>query len=203
MYTLKMKSLAFPTEKAEGKEIVRLEAERLARNGYVVRVVDNPPMSSLRGIFRQVLEVSMEISDLHRVLKFGAETFFGTPCPSYIGVVFHDALWFSPRWVRGKGDVDWQANVGCPWQTTSNTDGGAFAWRLEADSDARTVEVSGVGMVDGDQLYDFYDVLRQVEHRLRIGRKLGQLIGLAKAGNWDGINRLRREILDQTFSLPL
>ncbi len=202
MYTLKMKSPGYPAEKAEHKEEIRREVERLARKGYAVRVIDDPPRPP-GTLFRQVLEVSMEIDDLHRIRELGAEIFFGTPCPNYIGVVFHDALWFSPKWRRGVGDIEWQSNVGRPWQTTSYTEGKPFAWRLEADSATRTVEVSGVGMVKGDELYSFYDVLRSIERRLRIGRKIGQLIGLAKANNWEGVERLRREILDQAFALPL
>lgn len=202
MYTLKMRAPSFPAEKPEHKAEIKSEIERLALKGYVVRVIDDPPMEP-DGLYRRVIEVSMEINDLHRVRELGDETFFGTPCPNYIGVVFHDALWFSPKWERGVGDVEWQSNVGRSWQTASYTDAGPFAWRLEADSAARTVEVSGVGMVKGDELYGFYDVLRAIERRLRVGRKLGQLVGLAKANNWDGVERLRREILDQTFSLPL
>lgn len=202
MYTLKMKSPGFPAEKAEHKEEIRREVERLARKGYAVRVIVNPPRPP-NTLFRQVLEVSMEISDLHRIRELGVETFFGTPCPNYIGVVFHDALWFSPKRQRGVGDIEWQSNVGRPWQTTSYTENGPFEWRLEADSAARTVEISGIGVVKDDELYDFYDVLRSVERRLRIGRKIGQLVGLAKTNNWEGVERLRREILDQTFALPL
>lgn len=203
MYTLKMKSMGFPAEKAEHEEFIQREAERLARKGYIVRVVDDPPRPP-GTLFRQVLEISMEISNLHQIRELGVETFFGPPCPNYIGVVFYDALWFSPpKWQRGVGDVDWQSNIGRPWQTTSYTENGPFEWRLEANSAARTVEVSGIGMVKGDELYSFYDVLRSVERRLKIGRKIGQLVGLAKTDNWDGVERLRREILDQAFALPL
>jgi len=204
MYTLKMKSPGFPAEKAEHKEEVRREAERLARKGYIVRVVDDPPRPP-GALFRQALEVSMEISDLHRIRELGVETFFGTPCPNYIGIVFHDVLWFSPKpkWQRGASDIEWQSNVGRPWQTTSYTENGPFEWRLEADLAARTVEISGIGMVKDDELYGFYDVLRSVERRLRIGCKIGQLVGLAKTGNWEGVERLRREILDRAFALPL
>ena len=202
MYTLKMKSPGYPAEKTEHKEEVQREVERLTRKGYIVRVIDDPPTKP-DGLFRQVIEVAMDISDLHRIPELGVETFFGTPCPNYIGVVFHDALWFSPKWQRRVGDVDWQSNVGRPWQTISYTEGEAFAWRLEANSSVQTVEVSGVGMVKGDELYSFYEVLRSIERRLKIGRKIGQLVGLAKTDNWEGVERLRREILDQTFVLPL
>lgn len=202
MYTLKMRAPGFPAEKPEHKAEIKSEIERLTLKGYVVRVIGDPPTKP-DGLFRQVLEVSIEIRDLHQIRELGAEIFFGTPYPNHIGIVFHDALWFSPRWLRGEGDVDWQSNPGCPWQTISYTENGAFDWRLEADPVTKTVEVSGIGMVKGDELYSFYEVLRSIERRLRIGRKLGQLVGLAKSNNWEGVERLRHEILDQVFVLPL
>ncbi len=176
MYTLRMMSIPVILPFAE----LLKTAAALRNSGWLVKLCGCMDQLAA-GNGRYQLEVKRPLMSIDQLKDFWNMQVFGFQ-PDHIGVVFNDIE-----------ERDFPLNLMRNEYFSFNAD------THTAEFSIRLMTTNGWG--DPEEFDTVCDRLENLDRKIRIARKLGQLVGVAMTGNVPACDRLRNEILEQVASL--